>query len=330
MAPPSDETPRPRARVFQWAQEQGEVGGVMAAHQQLSALLRSEGCEVRYVDTGSAARAARTVPSLRRRGLHIFHITRLWRSTVMAPLFALLPGRTLLVLHSGSTDRQLEAQSRPRAALTRLGLQAYDEIWAVSGSIRDALPPALQRRVTVVRFPVAALPAPGAPVERDPHSISVATNSGQWYYHADLAVEAARMVREQWPDARLRILAYGDDGADMARLRAQVADLDWVELSFDADAGEVGEVLARSGVFLRPTSWDGDSLIVREALAAGARVVASDTCPRAAGVELAPLDAAATAEVVLHGGRLSDGAGLAEQTMEEAALAALRRMPQQH
>jgi glycosyltransferase involved in cell wall biosynthesis len=312
--------------VFQWAQEHGEVGGVQAAHEALTALLRSRGCRVRYVDTGSARRALKAVPFLTRRGLHIFHITRLWRSTLLAPLFAVLPGPTLLVLHSGSTARQLAAQSRARGAITRLGLRAYDEIWAVSGSIRDPLPPGLQRRVTVVRFPVAALPGTSSPRPREPHLISVATNAGQWYYHADLAVEAVRIVREQWSDARLRILAYGDDGSDMNHLRALLKGLDWVELSFDSTPREVGEVLAASAVFLRPTSWDGDSLIVREALEAGTRVVASDTCPRALGVELAPLDAQAFAQAILHGGRVSDGAGLAEQSMEDAAEAALSRL----
>ena len=326
MARPSSSA-RPAARVFQWAQEHGEVGGVLAAHQALTAVLREEGCDVRYVDTGSASRAAAALPRLWHRALHVFHITRLWRSVVMAPVFAVLPGHTVLVLHSGSTHRQLAAQAAPVAAVTRLALRAYDEIWAVSGQIRDALPPALQRRVTVVRFPVPGQtvePLPGD--ERDPHAISVATNAGQWYYHADLAVEAVRLVRGEWPDATLRILAYGDDGADMARLRELVSGLDWVELSFDASPEEVGSVLARSGVFLRPTSWDGDSLIVREALAAGARVLASDVCPRAAGAELAALDAESTAEAVLRGGRPSDGAGLAEHTMEAAAQASLRRL----
>jgi glycosyltransferase involved in cell wall biosynthesis len=210
-------------------------------------------------------------------------------------------------------------------------LRAYDEVWAVSGQIRDALPVRLRPRVSVVRFPVVqtAVEARGgtrppaspldAPLGRDPHAVSVATNAGQWYYHADLAVEAVRQVRGEWPDATLRILAYGDDGSDMARLRASVADLPWVTLSFDATPDEVADVLCRSGVFLRPTSWDGDSLIVREAQAAGARVVASDTCPRAAGVELAELDAGAFARAVLAGGRVSDGAGLAETTMAQAA-----------
>ena len=54
-------------------------------------------------------------------------------------------------------------------------------------------------------------------------------------------------------------------------------------------------MLAGAGVFLRPTSWDGDSVIVREALALGARVIASDLAPRPAGVELARLDPAEVA-----------------------------------
>jgi glycosyltransferase involved in cell wall biosynthesis len=311
-------------QVIQWAQERGEVGGVLSAHSQLSDSLRAEGHEVRYVDTGSPRRALTALPSLRHRGLHIFHITRLWRALLMAPLFLVLPGRTVVVLHSGSSHLQLQQPPHLVAALLRLCLRAYDEIWAVSGQTRDGLPPGLQRRVTVVRFPVAtsrARPAPGT--QKDPHVISIATNAGLPHYNAELAVDAVQRVREEWPDARLLILAYGDDGAHMARLRAKIAGLDWVELSFDADVDEVATTLAASGVFLRPTSWDGDSLIVREALAAGARVVASDVCPRADGVELAALDPQAIAETVLRGGPLSDGSGLAEASALEAAHAAL-------
>jgi glycosyltransferase involved in cell wall biosynthesis len=322
-------------RVVQWAQEHGEVGGVMNAHSELTRLLREEGHEVHYVDTGSAQRALAAAPRLWRRSLHVFHITRLWRAVVMAPVFAVLPGRTILVLHSGSTHLQLQRQSALLRAVTRLSLHAYDEVWAVSGQIREALPARLQDRVSVVRFPVAVGPAatataanpaatgPAPADARDPHAVSVATNAGQWYYHADLAVEAVQQVRQEWPDATLRILAYGDDGPDLARLRELVAGLPWVTLSFDAGPQEVASVLERSGVFLRPTAWDGDSLIVREAQGAGARVVASDTCPRAAGVELSSLTAPAFAAAILRGGEVSDGAGLAETTMEQAALRAV-------
>ena len=77
-------------------------------------------------------------------------------------------------------------------------------------------------------------------------------------------------------------------------------------------------VLSRVGTFLRPTSWDGDSVIVREAQAAGATVVASDTAPRPAGVVLAPLDAEALAAAVTDGGPVSDGSGLAQTTLADA------------
>jgi glycosyltransferase involved in cell wall biosynthesis len=311
-------------RVIQWAQERGEVGGVLSAHSMLSDSLSAEGHDVRYVDTGSPRRAIAAMPGLWRRGLHIFHITRLWRALVMAPVFAVLPGRTVVVLHSGSSHLQLRQFPGPVADLVRLSLRAYDEIWVVSGQIRDGLPPALQRRTTVVRFPVTTSDArPAAGVQQDPHAISIATNAGLPHYNAELAVDAVQRVREEWPDARLSILAYGNDGAHMAQLRAKIAGLDWIELSFDADVNRVAATLARSGVFLRPTSWDGDSLIVREALAAGARVVASDVCPRAEGVELAALDAPAFAEAILRGGPVSDGAGLAEASALDAAHGAL-------
>lgn len=321
----SDASLRP-ARVLQWAQEHGEVGGVHASHRQLTRALRAKGYAVGYVDTGAAARAARSVPGWwGRRTLHLFHITRLWRAVVLAPLFAVLPGRSAVVLHSGSTLDQVRRLGGPGTMVLRLALHSYDEIWAVNDEIRRVLPDTLQDRVRVVTpfVPtpmVADLPAR----HRDPHAVAVATNAGLPHYHAELAVEAIHIVREgDWPDATLRVLAYGHDGEHLARLRDAVASDDWVTVTFDAPGEEVQAVLASSGVFLRPTAWDGDSVIVREALAAGARVVASDTAPRPLGVELASLDAAAIAMAVVRGGRPSDGHGLAVDTLLVAAEAAL-------
>jgi glycosyltransferase involved in cell wall biosynthesis len=317
------------ARVLQWAQEHGEVGGVHASHRQLTQALRAEGYAVAYVDTGAAGRAARSVPTWwRRRTLHLFHLTRLWRAVVLAPLFVVLPGRTVVVLHSGSTLQQVRRLGGPGATVLRLALHAYDEIWAVNDEIREVLPVSLRDRVRVVTpfVPTAADPTrPARP--RDAHAVSVATNAGLPHYHAELAVEAVRTVREgDWPDASLRVLAYGHDGEHLARLRATVAPLDWVTLTFDEPGEEVRAVLASSGVFLRPTAWDGDSVIVREALAAGTRVVASDTAPRPPGVELTALDAAAMATAMVRGGRPSDGSGLAVDSLLDAAHAALGRL----
>ena len=315
--------------MLQWAQEHGEVGGVHASHRQLTATLRSEGHDVRYVDTGSAGRAVRALPSVwGRRSLHLFHITRLWRAMVLAPVFAVLPGHTVLVLHSGSTLGQVRRLGRVGGATLRAALHAYDEIWAVNDQIREVLPAALRRRVRVVT-PYVPVPVegPGTAALRDPHAVVVATNAGLEHYHADLAVEAVRRARAgAWPDATLRVLAYGHDGEELQALRQQVAGHPWLLLTFDASAQEVAHVLATAGVFLRPTAWDGDSVIVREALAAGARVVASDTCPRPQGVELATLDAASLAVALVDGGRPSDGEGLSTTTMLDATHDAARAL----
>jgi hypothetical protein len=205
-------------------------------------------------------------------------------------------------------------------------LRAYDEIWAVNDEIRDVLPERLQDRVRVVTpFDPTGAPIEGA-VDRDPHAMALATNAGLEHYNADLGIEVGRLVRAEWPDSTLAILAYGNDGPELAKLRARVAAEPWVTMSFDVPPAEVSGVLQQVGTFLRPTSWDGDSVIVREALASGARVVASDVSPRPRGVEVTSLEVAALADAVLQGGTPSDGAGLAETTLSEAAEAALARL----
>lgn len=315
------------ARVVQWAQEHGEVGGVLTSHTQLSERLRQEGHEVGYVDTGALARAAGTMPGvLGRRALHLFHITRLWRAIVLAPVFAMLRGRTVLVLHSGSTAKQVRQMGRARRGLLWLALHAYDEIWAVNDEIRSLLPTGLVgRAVVVVPFDDTVLPEIDDS-GRHPHAFAMATNAGLPHYNAELGVAAVRVVREQWPDATLHVLAYGAEGPGLARLREEVRDDRWVTITFDLPPRETSAVLRRVGCFLRPTTWDGDSVIVREALASGARVVASDRAPRPRGVELSPLTADDLARAVLGGGTRSDGSGLAELTMAAAATAALDRM----
>lgn len=300
------------------------MGGVLTSHRQLTSRLREEGLEVSYVDTGSVSRAVAAIPRLwRRRALHLFHITRVWRAVMMAPLFAVLPGRTVLVLHSGSVSRQVADLGRLRRWLLARALGAYDEIWAVNEGIGRQLAPRLRSRVRVVTpfVPPSTPPAPSR--RRAAHRLSVSTNAGLPHYNADLAVESVRLVRQKWPDATLRVLAYGHAGEGLARLRSLVSSEPWVEVSFDATPAEVHDVLGTSAVFLRPTSWDGDSVIVREALAAGCRVVASDVAPRPAGVELCELTAEAVARAVLHGAPVSDGTDLVSATMVDAAMAAL-------
>jgi glycosyltransferase involved in cell wall biosynthesis len=60
-------------------------------------------------------------------------------------------------------------------------------------------------------------------------------------------------------------------------------------------------IVAACDVFVRPTLADGDAISVREALALGRPVVASDVGARPAGVRLFPAgDAEACAELLFH------------------------------
>jgi glycosyltransferase involved in cell wall biosynthesis len=313
-------------RVVQWAQKPGPMGGVTSSVEDLTEALRAAGHEVRYVPTGSMPRALRALPGLwRRRSLHMFHITRLGRAVELAPLFALLPGRTVLILHSGGVRRQIEAQQLWRALLLKLSLRAYNQIWVVNADIGRALPRHVFGRVRVVSPFIPQAPEKRWPA-REAHLLTVATNSGLAHYHAELAVQAVRAVRREWPDARLWILAYDRDGPELDRLRELVSDLSWVDLSLNLPAEEVSAALARSEVFLRPTDWDGDSIMVREALAVGTRVVASDVIARPAGVELSGLSGAELASAILRPVRVSDGAGLASLTVVDAANAVLAEL----
>jgi glycosyltransferase involved in cell wall biosynthesis len=107
-------------------------------------------------------------------------------------------------------------------------------------------------------------------------------------YGVDLLLEAFAALRGRLPRAGLVLFGRGSERAE---LRAPGV-LGLGEIAH----GEVLGVLEACDVFARPTRADGDSVTVREALALGCRVVASDVGHRPPGCLLFPAgDAAALA-----------------------------------
>ena len=106
---------------------------------------------------------------------------------------------------------------------------------------------------------------------------------GRDVYGFDVAVDAAGTLRHERPNLGLVIcIPQPDDAARLNDLRqrirgADLADQVWLQLQALPDATLLW---AASDVFLRPTTTDGDSVAVREALAVGTPVVASDSAPR--------------------------------------------------
>ena len=109
-------------------------------------------------------------------------------------------------------------------------------------------------------------------------------------YGLDLLIDAAARLRPRHPD--LGVVLIGPDPMEQG-LPSWALSLG--ELSRPSMLAAVREL----DVFVRPTYFDGDASSVREALALGVRVVASDTDYRPEGVRLFPRgDADALAAVI--------------------------------
>jgi glycosyltransferase involved in cell wall biosynthesis len=102
-------------------------------------------------------------------------------------------------------------------------------------------------------------------------------------YGFDLAVEAVALLKASHPHAGLVVCMPGKHQLDYQSLLVRRADqLSCLDSICFLNEGVLdgSELWRRSHVHLRPTVTDGDSVAVREALALGVPVVASDATPR--------------------------------------------------
>ena len=103
-------------------------------------------------------------------------------------------------------------------------------------------------------------------------------------YGASLAIQAAQRLLRDHPNLGLVLLGIGPEGEK--QLPDYTSIKQHVFLSGPVDASVALSVIRQLSLFLRPTYFDGDSLSVREALALGIPVVASNTGLRPKGVVL--------------------------------------------
>ena len=121
--------------------------------------------------------------------------------------------------------------------------------------------------------PAAIAPAPVAPAAVDPAGRPVVLAVGR---HArqkglDVLVEAAAAWRDLDP-APLVVIA--GDGPLTGELRAQAAELG-VDVRFPGRRDDVPALLRAAAVFVLPSRWEGQPLVLQEALRAGIPVVAT-------------------------------------------------------
>jgi glycogen synthase len=186
----------------------------------------------------------------------------------LAPEFMRTAGpatRALIKVTLALTQIVICRNERTRNAMIAFGVPA-DRIAILSGfyGVGPGRPREIPSRITEFlrrHSPVLAVMASGGPE-----------------YGIPLVVEAASSLRAVHP--RLGVLLIGaEDPAD----RSAEGHLLWTgELAHDV----VLDVMRQVNTFVRPTYFDGDASSVREALALGVPVVASDTDFRPEGVVL--------------------------------------------
>jgi glycosyltransferase involved in cell wall biosynthesis len=113
----------------------------------------------------------------------------------------------------------------------------------------------------------------------------VASGYGERHYGFDDAIEAVARLAEGRQDVCLALCLYHKyDGDYVEHLRQRAESVGSVVLVKDMTPQDFNAVLQRASLYLRCTTRDGDAVAVREALAWGVPVIATDCVPRPDGV----------------------------------------------
>lgn len=291
------------ALVGNWPRPYGGVSVHVAA---LARALRARGADVLVLDIGHGDHSGEGVRPARGpvryaaalagavaggRLLHVHTNGANWKSWAVAWGAALASRaggpRPVLTLHSGSAPSFL-ARGRIRRAVAARACAGFGAVVAVNDEIAASLADAGIPRERVVVLPAffEGVLEPGAPPAalaafRARHAPLLAADlPAGAVYGADLLLPAFAALRAASPGAGLVAFGAGSERLDAPGV------LGLGEL----DHAAVLAVMAAADVFVRPTRADGDAVSVREALALGCRVVASDVGHRPPGCLLFPRD----------------------------------------
>ena len=236
-------------------------------------------------------------------------------------------GPSLLTLHSGLAPDYMRAHARACRAIAA----RYDRIIAVNAEIAAALTDAgvaPARIVVAAAFTPASLafrlPPPGLAQIRRAHELRVASALAPGpEYGAAVLLDAFALVRARRADAGLVVYGPGTRAPALAAA-ARARGLGGAVYHLgELERSRALAVVAAADVFVRPTLADGDAISVREAVALGRPVVASDVGARPPEAALFPAgDAAACAELIFQ----TVSKGLPEKTPRVDCLPTLLRL----
>lgn len=226
-------------------------------------------------------------------------------------LFAsLLPGRhVVLTFHSGGFPTSAPGLAlRPHSPAAWI-LRRLDALIGVNEALSTyfcGLGAQPARVHTIVPFALTTQPASGPLPE--PLGSFFASASHRIFsasgfepeYDIPSQLRAMEAVLARFPRAALAIAGYGRREAELRAAAAQLPWKDRILLCGDVPHASVLAAMRDADVCLRTTLYDGDAISIREALALGTPVIATDNGMRPPGVSLVPIgDSAALAKAVI-------------------------------
>ena len=250
----------------------------------------------------SAAALLRTLLSVPADIIHLHlggHLSG--RLLALAALCTSLPGRrSVLTFHSGGYPSSPAGQSASPRTLRGRILRRFDRIVVVNREleqlfVRFGCAPSRIRVILPHPHPDRAAAErevlePGLEAFRRAHDpLLVSVNLLEPEYDIALQIDALAAIRDGHPQAGLVVVGSGSQDGEIRRVAASSPVAEHTLVTGDVAHGQTLALILRAGALLRTTRFDGDSISVREALALGTPVVATDTGMRPDGCHLFPV-----------------------------------------
>jgi glycosyltransferase involved in cell wall biosynthesis len=205
------------------------------------------------------------------------------------------PGASL-TLHSGMAPAYIRTAPEWMRRIIRMACVLYRPIVCVNEEIADAVA-GLGVAQDNLEITPAFLPTDAPDVELPPdvenwvreHSpVVTSTMFFRPEYGFELLVKAVERLKEKYSRIGCLVMGSGEDRDQAGALVEKYGLGGTIYLAGDLSHELCLALMARSLAFVRPTFRDGDSISVREAVALGVPVIASNVGTRPAGVRLFP------------------------------------------
>jgi glycogen synthase len=209
------------------------------------------------------------------------------------------PGsRAILTFHSGGYPSSAQGRAATPASFRGFVFRQFDYIIVVNRELvelfhrygvqekRIRLIPPHAVDLTAMN---ASLPDSLADFYGSHHPVLITVGLLEPEYDLAAQIEALGRIRRRFPDSGLVIIGSGSLKQELRERIALTSYAEHILLPGDVPHGSTLRAISAADVFLRTTLYDGDAVSVRESLALGTPVIATDNSMRPEGVRLVPV-----------------------------------------